>query len=343
MTRFGVDISHHQATFDADRYFAAGEAFVILKATEGAGFVDPTFRGRWQQVGARPRGAYHFARPGGSPADAQADHFIATVRAAGWTASDAWALDLEDAGGLGPASLVAWADRWCTRVRAALTGRGLFYSYLPFIRDTMGNPGRVPGGCLAWVARYRTDTPYAAPYGRPGGFPDPPDVWQCSNGEVGCVKTVTSIGRCDYNRMTDGAFQVLFGGQEDTVSAADVIDALRSAEGRQAVRAAVWGGTGTEIPSIFGTTNAAQVVEVAARGVQTLANRLNEISGDLGAKHAAVLAALAALPTAHLELSDEDLAAIAAQVDLDPAEFIAAWRADLAARPLVVAPAAESG
>jgi lysozyme len=211
--RTGVDISHWQATFDAARYKASGEDFVILKATEHEAYLDPTFKGRWAAAGSvgLPRGAYHFARPGRSTVDRQADHFIAALRAAGWRARDTWALDLEDAGGVGPTSLAAWAERFCTRVRAALGGRGLFYSYVPFIRGQLGNPGRVPGGCLAWVARYGP-APYADPHPRPAGWPDPPDVWQCSNGQAGCVTDVASVGRCDYNRMTDAAFAALFGG-----------------------------------------------------------------------------------------------------------------------------------
>jgi hypothetical protein len=124
----------------------------------------------------------------------------------------------------------------------------------------------------------------------------------------------------------------------DDVSKQDVIDALADPLAVTRLRKAVWGGTGAEIPSIFGTTNAAQVVEVAARGVQTLASRLNEVNAGLADDHAAILAAVAAIPTAHLELDDEDLAGIAEQVDLDPEEFIAAWRADLLARPLIVTP-----
>jgi hypothetical protein len=107
---------------------------------------------------------------------------------------------------------VAWAERFCGRVTAALGGPGLFYSYTSFILGAMGNPGRIPGGCLAWVARYNTAGPYAAPLRRPTGWPDPADVWQCSDGSAGCVKDVATIGRCDYNRMTDEAFAKLFGG-----------------------------------------------------------------------------------------------------------------------------------
>lgn len=215
MTRTGADISHWQSGFDASRYYASGEDFIILKATERADYVDPTFKSRWAACGAKPKGAYHFARPTTlADADAEADHFIRTVKAAGWTDQSTWALDMENNDArLNAVALLSWADRWCARVRAALPNRGLFYSYLPFVRDTMGNPGRIPGGCLGWIARYRTDTAYAAPYGRPGGWPDPPHVWQCGDGVNGCVKAVTSIGKCDYNKMTDDAFAILFGGQ----------------------------------------------------------------------------------------------------------------------------------
>ena len=210
----GGDISHWQGSFNAATYYASGEDFLILKATERSDYVDPTFKGRWAACGNRPKGAYHFCRPTGADADSEADHFIRTVKAAGWTDRSTWALDMEDNdGGLSAAALVAWADRWCNRVRNALDGRGLFYSYIPFIRSTMGDPGRIPGGCLGWLARYAS-APYAPigsnPHPQPKGWPDPPHVWQCSNGEAGCVKSVASIGKCDYNRMTDAAFATLF-------------------------------------------------------------------------------------------------------------------------------------
>jgi lysozyme len=207
----GADISHWQGSYSPASYKAAGEDFIILKATESTTYVDPTFKGRWaaSRSAGVPRAAYHFARPGTATVDAQADHFIRTLRAAGWVSGDGWVLDMEDAGGVGPAGLTVWAERFCTRVRSALGGRGVFYSYIPFIRGNMGNPGRVPAGCLAWVARYAA-SPYQAPHPCPKGWPDPPDIWQCSDGTSGCVKTVASIGRCDYNRMTDAAYRALF-------------------------------------------------------------------------------------------------------------------------------------
>jgi GH25 family lysozyme M1 (1,4-beta-N-acetylmuramidase) len=216
VTKTGADISHWQASLDPVRYKASGEDFLILKATEHTRYLDPTFRDRWAAARSAdlPRGAYHFARPGTGTVDAQADHFIRTLRAAGVSADDTWALDMEDDGGKGAATLVAWAERFCDRVAAALGSPGLFYSNIPFIRSTMGNPGRVPGGCLAWIARYAA-APYQDPHPCPKGWPDPPDVWQCSDGINGCVKTVASIGKCDYNRMTDAAFAKLFGGGKE--------------------------------------------------------------------------------------------------------------------------------
>lgn len=214
MTRTGADISHHQANFNPATYKAAGEDFIIVKATEGITFIDPDYKARWAASRAAdlPRACYHFARPSRSSADAQADYFIKAVQAAGWGADDAWALDYEcDQTTLRGTALRAWADRWCGLVTAELGGPDLFYSYIPYIKGQMGNPGKVPGGCLAWVARYGPD-PYAAPYTRPAGWPDPPDVWQCGDGVNGCVKNVASIGVCDYNRMTDDAFAKLFGG-----------------------------------------------------------------------------------------------------------------------------------
>jgi len=69
--------------------------------------------------------------------------------------------------------------------------------------------------------------------------------------------------------------------QGDDVSVADVIAALKDPDGIRALRKALWGGAGDEIPSVAGTLNAAQTVEVAANGVRTLANRLNEVGGEV--------------------------------------------------------------
>jgi len=216
----GVDISHWQRVdLDAARPHVD---FVIVKATESSGAVDATFRARWQRLRVLgiPRAAYHFAHPAGA-VRAQADQFLRVVRGAGWHHGDSFALDLETADGVWGAGLTAWADAWVNAVQSALGNQGMFYSYIPFISGTMGNPGHVPGGARAWVARYRTDSAYAPPLGRPRGWPDPPDVWQCSDGQRGCVASVPGIGRVDYNHMTEAAFAALFKGEDMPLSQDD--------------------------------------------------------------------------------------------------------------------------
>ncbi len=73
----GADLSHWNSAVDFARMYAAGYRFVILKATEATGYVDPTFDTRWKQ--ARDAGliigAYHFFRGNFSGID-QAEHHL---------------------------------------------------------------------------------------------------------------------------------------------------------------------------------------------------------------------------------------------------------------------------
>lgn len=72
---YGIDISHHQGTFDLHRTAREGFHFAFLKATEGSSFVDGQFGRNLNE--ARAAGlltaAYHYQR-GDSSAAAQVDH-----------------------------------------------------------------------------------------------------------------------------------------------------------------------------------------------------------------------------------------------------------------------------
>jgi lysozyme len=78
-----IDLSHWEAPVDFAQVKASGIAAVILKATQGTGFVDPTFAAR--AVGANDAGllvgAYHFFDT--SDPTAQAGYFLATVARTG--------------------------------------------------------------------------------------------------------------------------------------------------------------------------------------------------------------------------------------------------------------------
>ncbi|NJP47274.1 glycoside hydrolase family 25 protein [Actinacidiphila epipremni] len=91
MTVNGIDVASYQSS----DYATKGLDFVVVKATEGSGYVNPKHAG--QVATARSHGLvvghYHFARPGS--VNAQADYFLAH---AGAKPGDFLALDWEDAG-----------------------------------------------------------------------------------------------------------------------------------------------------------------------------------------------------------------------------------------------------
>ncbi len=77
----GCDLSHHNPSVDFGTLKGGGVEFVGLKATEGIGFVDPTFadrRARAALVGFHRVLLYHFVRPQ-ADAKLQALHFARVV------------------------------------------------------------------------------------------------------------------------------------------------------------------------------------------------------------------------------------------------------------------------
>jgi GH25 family lysozyme M1 (1,4-beta-N-acetylmuramidase) len=219
MPRIGPDISHFQEKVDLARAKPHID-FVFLKATDGkkkrgAMFVDRTFASRWRQLAdlGIPRGAYHYARPNTSP-EAQAAHFIAVVQEGGFRAGDVAILDMEDRSaskGLSPSALRKWVDRWVAEVRRALPVQDVvLYTGIPYWTDRMGDPPRLPAGCIGMIARYNQRGPYVSPPGRPRAWPDPPAIWQFTDGKKGRVTHIPGLGKVDTSEMTEPAFDGLF-------------------------------------------------------------------------------------------------------------------------------------
>jgi hypothetical protein len=106
VTVHGIDV----ASYQSDDYSTSGLDFVMVKATEGTGYVNPEHAA--QVATGRAHGLvvghYHFARPGSMTA--QADYFLAH---AGAKAGDILAFDWEDAGVPG-----ADKDAWLRHVQA---------------------------------------------------------------------------------------------------------------------------------------------------------------------------------------------------------------------------------
>jgi hypothetical protein len=251
MPRFGPDISHFQKEQNVDLAKAKPHVdFVFLKATDGPTVVDETFRTRWQKLAqlAIPRGAYHFARPG--DAAAQAAHFVKVVKTQnGFRAGDVAIIDVENPrqqphlwDGTAPTALRAFVDRFVKDVRQGLPVQTVvLYTGIPFWNSNFGHPPKLPANCIGWLSRYRAAGPYGGNFPRPAAWPDPPDIWQFTDGQPGEGKpkprNIPGIGTVDTSEMTEACFQRLFEGDDMTTD--QLLDALESPRGKAILRGIV--------------------------------------------------------------------------------------------------------
>ena len=117
----GCDISHHNAVnkMDYKRY-----DFYIIKATEGATYVDPLYKTHLAhiQLYGKLYGFYHFARPDLNSAEEEASNFVEQVgKYAGYCI---YALDWEEKALSYP---ITWALKWLDTVYALTGVRPLIY------------------------------------------------------------------------------------------------------------------------------------------------------------------------------------------------------------------------
>ena len=123
MTLQGIDVASYQANMDVSTYPCD---FVICKATEGTGYVNPVCDVHYQQAKAAGKllGVYHFARPDtGNSAEAEADYFLGNITS--YLGEAVLALDLECKNWQ---NYVTWAQTFLDRVYAKTGIRPLFYS-----------------------------------------------------------------------------------------------------------------------------------------------------------------------------------------------------------------------
>ncbi|MBI1757968.1 MAG: glycoside hydrolase family 25 protein [Actinobacteria bacterium] len=149
-----ADVSHWQM-IDLRAYAAAGHDRIACKATEGSGYVDPTFAYRWRLAGqlGLARLAYHFATAANRGAD-DFDHFIGTVHAAGGVGPrDLLCLDSEDPAG------VSRADDHAREFTARAVARG-YPSGCLYTGRWYANPANLqpddlaPGWRRLWISDY---------------------------------------------------------------------------------------------------------------------------------------------------------------------------------------------
>lgn len=114
MSLLGIDISPFQSTDAGDE----APDFVIVKATEGTGYVAPTCDAQYQHAKTigKKLGVYHFARPDLCGAKDEARYFVNNIK--GYIGEAILVLDWEQPG---TQWNVAWAKEWLDEVKN-LTG-----------------------------------------------------------------------------------------------------------------------------------------------------------------------------------------------------------------------------
>ncbi|MFG2626375.1 glycoside hydrolase family 25 protein [Streptomyces sp. NPDC048473] len=181
----GVDTSHYnhetmgkqqEAAIDWNRV-AASNSFALLKATQGVSSKDGWFARDYAAAAKTSllRAPYHFFHPR-TTADgaAQARHFVATARAAGYRGNRAGelppVLDVE--------KLPAGRTEVCPKalrpdqlqiflrdVQKAFDVTPIVYTRASFVKECMGGKGEVFAGHPLWLARYgsHADEPQQVP------------------------------------------------------------------------------------------------------------------------------------------------------------------------------------
>ena len=150
MTMNGIDISKWQNGIDLS---AVKADFVIVKATEGIGYVDKTCDKFFQKALGLGRkvGFYHFARPT-NDAVREAEYFYNNCR--GYFGKGIPILDWET----GNTSNVAWAKRWLDRVYQLSGVKPVIY-----MSESVVNANDWSSVAAAdyglWVAKYRDNNP----------------------------------------------------------------------------------------------------------------------------------------------------------------------------------------
>ncbi|KAK4246162.1 glycoside hydrolase [Corynascus novoguineensis] len=179
----GFDISHYQSSVDFAAAYKSGARFVIIKATQGTSYLDPKFSSHY--TGATEagliRGAYHFAHPGQSTGEAQADYFLA--HGGGWSSDGITLpgmLDLEtyNAGqcwGLSTSGMVSWIKAFSDRYHSKTGVYPLLYTNPSWWKACTGNSNAFVNTNPLVLARYSS-----SPGEIPGGWPYQ-TIWQNSD------------------------------------------------------------------------------------------------------------------------------------------------------------------
>lgn len=153
MTHKMIDVSSNNhnddQAIDWHAVASAGYSAVMIKATEGARYVNPWLErdATGAQEAGLLKGYYHYAHPGESAADIEVNNLWQTVK--DLPRSIGLALDLEVSEGLSWQALDAWAKEFMARIPAEVTNRVLYTS-----TSWLAQLGVVPTGTELWLASW---------------------------------------------------------------------------------------------------------------------------------------------------------------------------------------------
>lgn len=195
-TPFVIDLSHHNGDVDFGKVRAAGVVGVIHKATQGTGYVDPTYAQRKSAALSAGLlwGAYHFAT--GASVDAQVSNFLNATKPDG---SFVLVMDFEENEG-DPTNSVSLAQgkSFLSAVQQNSGQRPVVYtgSYLYNLI------GKSPDADLApyrvWWARYSADPQLHPTWSNYW-------LWQYTDGHNGPTPhSVDGAGYCDCDHTAAG-------------------------------------------------------------------------------------------------------------------------------------------
>lgn len=151
----GIDVSRYQRNIDWEAVKAMQDkqvkiGFAFIKATEGLGRVDNSFRQNWFRAkeAAMPRGAYHFFIPSKS-GKAQAENFITTVSLSKGDLPPV--LDIETTNGASVADIRQRTKDWLLMIEKYYKVKPIIYTNIDFYKNFLD--GAFDDYPL-WVAHY---------------------------------------------------------------------------------------------------------------------------------------------------------------------------------------------
>jgi lysozyme len=224
----GVDVSHHQGVIDWRAVASSGRKFAFIRVSDGAQYVDPTFRANWAGAKAAgiTRGAYQFFRPTENPI-AQADLLLSTMGPLA-TGDLPPTLDVETlcpapstqcaAGSASPSAAADGIAAWIERVTRAtgmmpilyvspsfwtqLPPRGVERRTIPWIANWYVTRPSTPSGWKQWAFWQYTDK------GQVPGISAPVDLDRFEGSSLD-LRLLTHGGRARMAEISAGAVVLL--------------------------------------------------------------------------------------------------------------------------------------